>query len=298
MARRLIGHPAPDDDTLTDQLINERRRRTRMDGGIDGWVFATTISAWELLQLGCPHDHTGVARMVGYLLSRQDQPGRFGEGCSPGRHAIGHCQHYLRGFFSPGSVDQPIAPLTFPSGITIDVEWDARFAASCFALRTAIQARQDGRAAVRHHIEGLLDLNDRWLQGEFDPPLALTFFTLNALAVAPIHYRERIHALMDHVTGLQKPDGSWPGVSLTQALETMLSIAVPASRAAIQRAAPLLIDMQQTDGSFDPTGNEHAALIALRSLRSIGTSGATPKPPRIRTARPRPSRPRRNPAGR
>lgn len=298
VARRLLSHPDADDESLTHQLINERRRRTRMDGGISGWVVATSVSAWELLQLGCPHDHTGVVRMIGYLLSRQDQPGRFGEGCTPTRHAIGHCQHNLSGFFSPGSTDTPVAPLTFPSGVTVDDEWDARFAASCFTLRTIIQAHQDRRAGVIRHIEGLLDLHERWQRGEFEPPLVLIFFALNALAVAPITYRNRVQALADYVIGLQEPDGSWPTVSVIQALETMQSLALPSARAAIQRAAPLLITQQQPDGSFDPSGNEHVALIALQALKSLGTSGATPRPPRFNTPMPRPGRPRRKPAGR
>jgi hypothetical protein len=119
----------------------------------------TAWSAWELLQLGCPSDHPGVNRMVGYLLSRQDKAGRWGEGCSERRHGIGHCRHSVSGFFSPGSRDESIAPLTLANGTVIASEYDARFAASCFALRVVLAAGQDRRSAVRQHVESLFG---RW----------------------------------------------------------------------------------------------------------------------------------------
>ncbi len=54
VARRLLGIPDSDDDDLTDQLIRERRRRTRR-GNCFSWVAPATTRAsiawWDIF---CP----------------------------------------------------------------------------------------------------------------------------------------------------------------------------------------------------------------------------------------------------
>lgn len=284
VARRLLGHPRPDDERLVDHLIRERRRRTRLDGGIGGWVVGTTWSAWELMQLGCPPDHTGVSRMIGYLLARQDMPGRFGEGCSERRHAIGHCKHFLRGFFSPGTADQVVSPLTFPSGVIITHEWEARFAASCFALRTVLQARQEERKAVREHIEGLVALAERWEQQQFSASPDLLFFVLGAFSLTPIEHRDYAQRLAGRLTAMQNADGEWGGGSLFHALDNLLHVPLAEALEATRRAGPALIRRQQANGSFDETENEELALIALRALRTHGTARVKMRPPRLTTS--------------
>lgn len=293
VARRLLGIPTTADETLRSHLVAERRRRTRMDGGIAGWMFATTWSAWELLQLGCPPDHAGVHRMVGFLLKQQDQPGRFGEGCTARRHAAGQCHHVIGGFFSPGRAENPIAPLTFPNGAVVRGEWDARFAASCFTLRTVLQARREARPPVRRHIESLLFLQEGWRLGRFEAPLDLGFFALGALSLAPIEYRRQVERMIDHLTEFQQPDGSWPDASLFHVLDVLLSTPTPATREALRRSAPVLLARQRSDGTFDDDANEERALIGLRVLRFLGVGRTTPRPPRysLPTGALRPRRP-------
>jgi len=283
VARRLLGIPRPEDESLTNQLIAERRRRTRMDGSVPGWVVATTWSAWELLQLGCPPDHLGVSRMVGYVLARQDQPGRFGEGCSERRHGMGFCQHHLSGFFSPGSRDELLAPLTFPSGTVFVEEWDARFAASCFALRTVLQAREERRPAVIRHLDSLIELARRWERGEFAVHADLLFAALAAVAMAPLEYRQHAQSIARALLQRQEPDGSWSNATFWHALDALQLVTLAEVKESLRRSVPRIVSMQRDDGSFDETGNEEIALIALRALRTLETIPTLPRPKPVRT---------------
>jgi hypothetical protein len=278
VARRLLGISKQEDQSLTGQLVAERRRRTRLDGSVPGWVVATTWSAWELLQLGCPPDHLGVSRMIGYVLARQDQAGRFGEGCSERRHAIGLCQHFLSGFFSPGSTDETLAPLTFPSGTIFIEEWDARFAASCFALRTVLQAREERRPAVIRHLDSLIELAGRWERGELAVHVDLLFAALSAIAMAPLQYRQHAEHMAHGLVQRQGSDGTWPNATLWHALDALLSVHSPDVKESIRRAMPRIVGLQRPDGSFDDTGNEEIALIALRALRTLETIPTLPRP--------------------
>ncbi len=219
--------------------------------------------------------------MLGYLLSRQDQPGRFGEGCGEKRHAIGLCHHQLRGFFSVGSRDDTVAPMTLPTGVVVNDEWEARFAASCFALRVVLQAGLDRREAVRHHLESLLALSERWERQEFDASRDLLFFALGAVAMAPLEYRDRIRTLCEHVLEEQTDAGLWPGTSLFHAIETLLLLPTKAGVEAVRRSLPAVIREQRPSGAFDDTDNEEMALIALRALRAHGVPRVSPRPPRF-----------------
>jgi hypothetical protein len=279
VARLLLGARGPHDADLIDQIVRERRRRTRLDGSVDGSLMQTAWSAWELLQLGCPGDHPGVDRMVGYLVSRQDEAGRFGEGCSERRHRLGHCQHHLSGFFSPGTRDESIAPLELASGTVITSEYEARFAASCFALRVVLGAGMDRRAAVRRHVESLFKLGRRWKHNEFPAGLALGFCALGALALVPFEDRSRVEALAAELIGRQGTDGRWPGVSLFHALDCLWQVPGAQTTEAITRATPALLALQQGSGAFDESGNEEQTLIALRALRALAPGPVTPRLP-------------------
>ena len=110
LARRLLGTAAQADAMLTEHLIRERRLQTRIDGSMDGGLVPTAWAAWELLQLEAPADQAGVVRTVGFLLGRQEQPGRvFGEGCRPYMHERRLCSHHVGGFFSAAPEEHPVA---------------------------------------------------------------------------------------------------------------------------------------------------------------------------------------------
>lgn len=267
VARRLVGRPRKEDALLTEQLIQERRRRTRLDGSVDGALVKTAWTAWELLDLGCPLDHSGVLRPVGFVLARQDKPGHFGEGCDPARHEQDLCRHALRGFFSAGTANDVVAPLGFPVGTVIAEENAARFAASCFALRTVLRAGEDQRATVRGHVESLIAMVERSVEWAGDTAPDLEFFALGGMALAPINYRPQVEQALSRVLAQQQSDGTWPGADLFHALDMLLSLPFPSAREALKRATPALLSRQQPSGAFDEIGDEERALVALRVLK-------------------------------
>ena len=276
VARQLLGITKPDDDRLTDHLIRERRRKTRLDGSVDGALQETAWSAWELLRLGCTRGHAGLDRMIGFLVSRQDKPGRFGEGCSERRHPIANCKHFMSGFFSPGTVDRAIAPLALPTQAVILTEFGARYAVSCMALRTVLRAGEDRRTAVLAHIESLFHLVDRWQdQSQFPDSMDVVFTTLGALGLAPLEYRDRVGKTADAIIGLQNAQGAWDGTSVFHAVDGMMAIRGDAARRAIGRALPQMLTLQQESGAFDDADSDELALIALRAVKSQAPVRAT-----------------------
>jgi hypothetical protein len=269
VARRLLG-VSWSDDKLANHLVRERRSRTRLDGSIDGSLHATAWSAWELLRLGCSKGHTGLDRMVGFLLSRQGQSGRFGEGCSERRHEIATCNHFVSGFFSPGSRDEAVAPLALPTRRIIVTDITARFAVSCLALRSVLCAGEEKREPVRRHIESLLTLGDHWRthKEEFPNTTDVVFSALGALGLAPPEYAEGVDQLATHVCKMQTADGAWDGTSVFHALDGLLTLRTPVARAAIGKALPHILGLQQSSGAFDDTDDEELAIIALRAIKT------------------------------
>lgn len=268
VARRLLGHPGARDEELAEHIVRQRRRMTRMNGSIDGSLVKTAWAAIEFMDLGWAADHAAVVRTVGFLTESQDAPGHFGEGCTEERHARRLCRHYLSGFFSVGSWDEPVGRIEFPSGVTVDGEARARFAASCFALRAVLRAGQDRRAQVRAHVESLLALDRLWNGGEptFTPDLR--FFALGALGQSAIEHREPAAAIAQRVAGAPDPERGWSGAHLFHALDMLLGFAHPVARQVAGRIAPLLCSLQRASGGFgDENAEEEQSLIAVRVLK-------------------------------
>jgi hypothetical protein len=266
LARRLLRTEVPGDAALAELLIRERRMKTRMDGSIDGALLPTAWLAWELLQLEAPADNAGVVRTIGFLIRQQDQPGRvFGEGCRPYLHERQWCSHHVGGFFSAGPTEQPIAPATFPIGVVVKEEQQARFAASCFALRTVIRAGEDRRDGVHRHVASLLDLPGLWSEwgGTWAPDLV--FFALGAVALAPLALRERAGQAAAQVIARQQPDGSWPGADLFHALEMLLMVPTAEARDAVRRAVPLACRLVQEGANLTGEAGAERGLLVLRA---------------------------------
>ncbi len=268
LARRLLRLETPEDAELAEHLIRERRRKTRLDGSMDGALVPTAWAAWELLQLDAPPDNAGLVRTIGFLLGRQDQPGRiFGEGCRPYTHERRICSHYLSGFFSAGPEESPIAPLRFPTGVTITAEREARFAASCFALRSVIRAGEDRRTGVRQHVTSLLQLPELWSGGGSElwtPNLA--FFALGGVALAPLDLREQAARVAAQVAAQQHSDGTWAGADLFHALDMMLTVPTAEAREAVRRAGPAVASLLQDEATLAGEAGEERGLVALRAL--------------------------------
>lgn len=265
LARHVLGRRRPSDDDLRDHLVRERRRRTRMDGSVRGSLVDTAWLAWEFLELGCPPDHAAVLRTLGFVAGRQGAPGHFGEGCSDEAHDAQRCHHFCHGFFSAGPRDAPIAPISFPSGLTVADEESARFAASCFALRSALRGGEDRRAAIVDHVEALLGLQFVWDADTEAWPLNLAFFGLGALAFAPLDTRSRIVPLTQRVLDRQAEDGTWPGADLWHALDMILPLSAEHVHLAVGKAVAPILASQDSSGGFG--GNhEERTLTALRAL--------------------------------
>ncbi len=266
VARRHLHTSRANDTELADHLIREIRRRTRLDGSMSGSLVATAWAAWELMDLGCLADCAALVRVVGYLLARQNGPGHFAEGCSEARHHARQCHHYLQGFFSPGVRDTEIAPLSFPIGVTITCEEDARFAASCFALRTVLRAGEDRRESVLQHVATLADstfAGDPW-KSRTDPNLF--FFALGALSMGPRAVRACLASLLATALAGQRDDGTWQDVHLFHALDMLGGAPGTEVHDAAARVASHLCAMQQPDGAFDAEKHEERALTATRIL--------------------------------
>lgn len=247
VARRLLGRTLTGDMDLCDHLVRERRRRSRLDGSIDGSLVSTARALWDLLELGVERDHAGVVRLSGYLLMQQDRPGRWSDDGNAGD-----------GFFSPGSRDRPVAPLRLPSGTVFRKEEDARFVASCIALRAVLRAGHEERRPVVTHLERLLRLR------VLEPHLG--FVVIGALGMAPPEFRTRIDSLVEEAGRHQQTDGSWPEVTVFHAVDLLMTVPTAQARALVRSAAPYIAKQQTTSGAFDPDESESIALIALRAM--------------------------------
>lgn len=266
LARGMLARPLSGDRVLREHLVRERRRKTRMDGSIHGSLIETTRALADLLDLGCAPDHAAVVRTSGFVLARQNAPGHFGEGCDPDRHEAGECRHALRGFFSPATRDEEFIPSRFPSGIVVEHEDDARFAASCYALRVVLRAREDRRAAVREHIDSLVGLESLWDVTDDRWNSDLRVFALAALGAVPHTDRPQTQRRAKAFIAAQADDGTWHDTNHVHALDALLGFAMPEAIQAVRRAIPPLLASQQRDGSFAPDADEEVTLIAMRVL--------------------------------
>ncbi len=264
LTRQLAGQSQSGDPVLKQHLVRERRRQTRMDGSVNGSLLATAQTVSELLELDCPPDHAAIVRTLGFVLSRQDAPGHFGEGCDPDRHAVGECRHALTGFFSPASKDDEFRPMRFPSGIVIDREEDARCAASCYALEVVLRAREDRRPAVQKHIESLLGLQSLWDMSDRRWTSDVRALALTALAAAPFQYRADARERAAPFIESQTDDGLWADADILHVADAVSRFTAPEARRAVRRAWPSLFERQMADGSFD--SDPERTFIAARVL--------------------------------
>jgi hypothetical protein len=266
LARQALGQPAPGDDVLATRLIDDLRAQTRMDGSLGGEVVATIWRAHELLDLGCAGDHAGTVRVLGWVLSLQNKPGAFSEGCSVARHAHRTCEHFISGFFSPAPAEQRFAPVMLPNGKVFRAEPAARFAVSCMALRAALRSRLERRPSVEQHLLSLVQLQEQWedWNGYFAADAIVA--GIHALAFASPPHRDVLPKLAAGIATQQASDGSWQHADLFHTLEALLAVRTPEAHAAVRRAVPALLSRQRIDGSFGSTAQQERALIALRSL--------------------------------
>jgi hypothetical protein len=265
LARRVLGRPAPDDDTITRRLINELVTQCRVEG-IFGPAMPMIWRTHELMDLGCTGEQEDCRRIVEWMLDLQGKPGAFHQGCSRTRHAQRVCEHFLSGFFSPAPPEQRLAPIMLPNGKVFRAEPAARFAISCLAFRAAVRGSPEARPGVEHHLKGLLQLQEQWAtwNGYFAGDAIVA--GIHALAVA-LPTRADIRArLSSTIAAHQISDGTWPNADLYHTLEALLALGTPEALASVRRAIPTLLARQRPDGSFGSTARQERAWIALRAL--------------------------------
>lgn len=258
--RRALGNATPEDEASARQLANNLRAETRMDGSVRGEFLTTAWRAIELMDLDHAADQAGTVRVIGYLLTRQDEPGAYG-----GTNARPeHRGRTFPGFFSPGDPGRPIAPLTLPNGATFTDDADARYAVSCIALRAALKARLEKRPQIQQHTESLAELARHW-GGPIPLPLACS--TLHGLALAEPPMRDAIPGLIERIAA-GAAGGAWADADLFHVLQALLAVPHPEATTLIQGAMPALIARQAADGGFDGEGaiGEERAWIATRAL--------------------------------
>jgi hypothetical protein len=158
--------------------------------------------------------------------------------------------------------------------VTVADEEEARFAASCLALRAVLRAGEDRRDVVREHTSSLLAsgcFQDPWRRGT-NPDLF--FFAIGALVHGPLADRSRLASRLDEAAAAQREDGTWHETALFNALEMISGATAPQVHRITARLVPLLCSMQRPSGAFDEAGNEEWALIAVRTLLLAGSDSA------------------------
>jgi len=262
LARRLLGKPAADDPQLAKDLARRLITEIRADGSVGGAFVSTAWAIVELNDLG--GDPAAAKRLSEWLLARQDAPGRFGEGCTPPRHAGRTCEHFMKGFFAVAPANERVAPLTLPTGKVIRSEGTARFAASCLALRAVVLAGLESHSGVRQHIESLAAATRGPLPTDHFP-LEFAVASLSTLA----HAREDEKAIgvyRDLLLKRQKEDGTWSGLDSFMTLEALMAEGSEKALGAVRKAIPSLLATQRRDGTFGALARQERALIGLQAM--------------------------------
>jgi len=272
LARAEVGLVAADDPVLAVRLAQELTAELRPDGSVGGAAVPTIWRVHELLDLGRDLRDPGLSRAVSWVLQRQNAPGAYGENCDKTRHGLRTCEHFLRGFFSPGPAAERVAPITLPIGKVFRAEPAARLAISCLALRAVLRAGFRDLPAVVAHLDSLRLLADAWTDwsGPFAPDVIIT--GLHTLALGGEAYRPVVERLVQLIAAQQHTDGHWENADLFLALDALMAAGIPAGRAAVRHAVPALEERQRPDGSFGATAQQERALIGLRALHWAETT--------------------------
>jgi hypothetical protein len=272
LARAEVGLVAADDPVLAVRLAQELTAELRPDGSVGGAAVPTIWRVHELLDLGRDLRDPGLSRAVSWVLQRQNAPGAYGENCDKTRHGLRTCEHFLRGFFSPGPAAERVAPITLPIGKVFRAEPAARLAISCLALRAVLRAGFRDLPAVVAHLDSLRLLADAWTDwsGPFAPDVIIT--GLHTLALGGEAYRPVMERLVQLIAAQQHTDGHWENADLFLALDALMAAGIPTGRAAVRHAVPALEERQRPDGSFGATAQQERALIGLRALHWAATT--------------------------
>lgn len=276
LARREAGRSAPDDLSLLDELAQVVVQEQDISGGWGGSLLRTAEALLLLhdFQSRSTEVTASVGRALNWLALQQNQPGRFGEPCESDLHHAQLCHHFTTGFFAEPVLRERNRSWVLASGLELRDPRGYTFAASALALRAVVTWRSPTQTDIEH-----LDALRRFAQFAFKggaPRLLLgaVLAGLGALAAAPRTPggMTAVHGALSRLAGLQRADGSWPGIDIIHVLDLLLfaisrGYGSPLFDAAICRAADQLVLMLRPDGSWGATEAPSRALVGWRALR-------------------------------
>lgn len=263
-ARRLLGRPDENDETLRQHLIAAISGSARPDGSVGGSALATIGAIHELMDLEAPP--SAATPLLDWTMALVGKRGAFSEGCSSARHSHRVCEHFLGGFFSPAPPTERVAPATFGNGKTYRVESQARFALSAAALAAVLRGGRGDNPSVARHLDSFRHLLDQWDRDGDHLALDLLFAAIAALAEAPARWQPLLGQLVDLAARPQLPDGTWQRADFFNALGALSLVPGPVADRVLGRALPALLQRQRDDGSFGSVAQDERALIGLRVL--------------------------------
>ncbi len=244
---------------------------------------AALLLIQELRQAaGVVEQDPGVGRALDWLRRRRGAAGAWSDGCTPERHEMALCHHFLGGFFSAGPPEMVYGETRTSAGGVLRGDSEVRFVASTTALRALLAWGDDGPDS-RLHLRGLGALVRAWSRVE-TPGLTTTALlsAVHALVMSPVpEDRASAEWGLRLVSAKQRGDGSWVETDAYQALEVLTAawdagISPEQARRALWNGARLLTAAQQGDGSWGHDYGARRALIAWRTLRRVEGEPPTP----------------------
>lgn len=276
LARREAGEPRLADEGHAFALVEELCTFRRDDGSWGGDLVRTAealLLAHALTPRPAVEVRGAVDAGASWIRSRQGVPGAFAEGCTPERHALRFCEHFITGFFSPAAPSADLSSLTLASGIRFGGDAAARLGASCLALRALLRWGFEG-ADIDSHVDGVRGIvTGVALNAPSFISVAGYIAAVGALAEAPPDPRNKaaVGAGLERIAGLQRADGSWRGVDAFHVLDALLAAAARGHRTAsadgaIARAARMLALLQREDGAWGRETGPERTLTGWRAL--------------------------------
>lgn len=276
LARHDAGEPQAGDAQLAGAVVDELLSHREPDGSWLGSLTRTAELLHDIDELRAidPANSDSAATSVEWLLSRQNGDGRFGGVCTPRLHLLQLCEHAVSGFFAPAPMDVNLSTLTLQHGARFVSDTAARIGASSLALSAVLRFGVSGPEVSRHldALRRVTELDDRD-RASLVSSAALACMAL-ALQAAPAAEPARA-ALPEMIGALlrtQRGDGSWPDTDLFFVLSVLTQLArdpacAPLLQASMDRAARLLVLLQQPDGSWGRQGEAWRQLVGWRVLR-------------------------------
>jgi hypothetical protein len=278
IARRDAGRPHAADAAYAEALVAELGRH-QADDGSWGHSLLRTAEALLLIRDLMP-EPSGPGRVMAaagleWIRGRQNLPGVFGEGCSPGRHTLGLCHHFLSGFYSPAPRTTNLAGTTLANRAKFPSDNVARLGISCVALQAVSRWRAgDGKSAMH---ESALRSIVAGASTESASVITMAGYAAAVVALAETppgpENDDAVVTGLDRLGSAQRADGSWPNADSFQVLDVIvrsrqLRYGAGSADAALVRAAGMLTLLQRPDGGWGREMGPERTLIGWRTLRA------------------------------